>query len=410
MSVTIQIRYKPHNGQSEFHESRARFRILACGRRWGKTKGGANEAIRLAVQSGSDSVGFCVAPTYWHTQKQWREFLLYCPPEIITNINRADRLITLLGQRLIWFKSADNPDSLRSEGLDWLWVDEGAQIKEEAWDLALRPALMDKKGKAIFTGTPKGHNWYWRLWLRGQDPLQTDYKSWNYSSQNNPYLDPKEIEDFARDMPKRAYQQEILGKFLKDVGSVFRNVRSHIKKIPLGSQKGHRYVVGCDVAKHQDFTVLIAVDVASGQLHGFDRFGELDWVLQTKRIVNFCQQYNNARLLIDSTGVGDPIYDRLRREGVRVDGYKFTLSTKADLIDNLSLIMDNNEICYPEILELINELELFGFKMGATGTTHYGAPEGYHDDCVISLALAVWQLKKPPIAWKSGPVRTAWSR
>ena len=394
MSLTLQIKYKPHEGQDEFHKHQARFRILACGRRWGKTKGGANEAIKMAVKAPPNSVGFCVAPTYWHTQKQWREFLLYCPPEIIVNINRADRLITLLGQRLIWFKSADNPDSLRSEGLDWLWVDEGAQIKEEAWDLALRPALMDKRGKAIFTGTPKGHNWYWQLWTRGQDSSQHDYKSWNYPSSNNPYLDPKEIEEMRKQMPKRAFQQEVLGLFLPDVGSVFRNVRSHIKKIPLESQANHKYVVGADIAKHEDFTVLTALDVATKQLHGFDRFGELDWVLQTKRIVNFCEQYNNARLLIDSTGVGDPIYDRLRRENILVDGYKFTLGTKADLIDNLSLMMDNAELSYPDIPELINELELFGYKKGATGTTHYGAPEGYHDDCVISLALAAWLLRR----------------
>jgi hypothetical protein len=286
-----------------------------------------------------------------------------------------------------------NPDSLRSEGLNFLWVDEGAQIKEEAWNLALRPALMDKKGRAIFTGTPKGHNWYWQLWSRGQDPKQLDYKSWNYPSQNNPYLDPKEIEDFARDMPKRAYEQEILGLFIEDIGSVFRGVEACVKGTLKPHSRNKRYVAGADLAKYEDFTVVCILD-DNVHLCAFDRFGELDWVFQRKRIVNLCQQYN-ARLLIDSTGVGDPVYDELRREQLRVDGYKFTNASKADLIENLSIQIENQAISYPDIPELINELKLYGYETGKTGIIRYGAPEGYHDDIVIALALAAWQLKKP---------------
>jgi len=391
MSLTLE--FGLHEGQMEAYDSNARFRIFACGRRWGKTILGSIITFITMMKTPPGSVGFCVAPTYWHTQKQWREFLLRCPPNLIVNINRADHLITLVGNRLLWFKSADNPDSLRSEGLDWLWVDEGAQVKEEAWNLALRPALMDKKGHAIFTGTPKGHNWYWQLFMRGEDPLQPDYKSWSYPSQSNPYLDPKEIADFARDMPKRAYQQEILGMFIEDIGSVFRGVKACIKGELESPTAGKQYVVGCDLAKYEDFTVLCVMD-QHGHLCHLDRFGELDWVFQRKRIVNTCQRYN-ARLLIDSTGVGDPIYDELRREQVRVDGYKFTSASKADLIENLSMQIENQTVSYPNIPELINELSLYGYETGKTGIIRYGAPEGYHDDIVTALALAAWQFKKP---------------
>ena len=230
-TTVLPVRYRPHYGQAAFHFSKARFRLLACGRRWGKTKAGANETLRKAIDRGSNTVGFCVAPTYWHNQKQWVEFFTYCPGDIIENINRSDRHVTLDGNRHVWFKSADNPDSLRSEGLDWLWIDEGGQIKEEAWTLALRPALMDKKGCAWFTGTPKGKTWYFHLYTRGQDPEQKDYESWSYSSLDNPYIDPEEVKDFARDMPKLAYQQEILGMFLEDIGSVFSGVRNRIEGV-----------------------------------------------------------------------------------------------------------------------------------------------------------------------------------
>jgi len=292
----------------------------------------------------------------------------------------------------VWFKSADNPDSLRSQGVKVLWVDEGAQIAEEAWTLALRPALMDEKGVAFFTGTPRGHNWYFKLWTRGQDPSQNDYRSWSFPSGSNPYLDPAEIVSFARDMPDLAYRQEVMAEFLEDVGSVFRGVDRIVKGTLQPPDPSKQYVMGSDLAKHYDFTVMIVLDT-DGHLCAFDRFSQLDWVFQRKHIVQLSQLYN-ARLLIDSTGVGDPVCDELQRENVRVDGYKFTNATKKDLIENLSMIIENQRITIPQIPELINELKLYGYKTSASGNIQYGAPEGYHDDCVTALALAAWQLKR----------------
>jgi hypothetical protein len=392
MSLTLTILYQPHKGQSEFHESKTRFRILSCGRRWGKTKAGANEAIRKATESPNESVGFCVAPTYWHTQKQWREFLTYCPSQLVKEINRADHHVLLIGNRHVWFKSADNPDSLRSEGLDWLWVDEGAEISEEAWDMALRPALIDRKGCAWFTGTPKGKNWYFRLWTKGNDPLETEYKSWSFPSNNNPYLDIKELEKASKGMTELAYRQEIMAEFIEDVGSVFRGIDGLIKGELEQPNGNKQYVMGADIAKTTDYTVLIVMD-GEGHVCAFERFSQLDWVLITRRIVNLAKQYN-ARILIDASGVGSPVYDTLQREQVHVEGYKFTEASKKDLVENLSIAIDNKTISYPLLPELVNELKLFGYTQSPSGGIHYGAPEGYHDDCVISLALATWQIKK----------------
>jgi hypothetical protein len=273
-------------------------------------------------------------------------------------------------------------------------MDEGGQINEEAWELSLRPALMDRKGKAIFTGSPAGKNWYFQLWTRGQDKSQSDYESWAFSSYTNPYLDPKEIDEFKRDMPELAYRQEILAEFLDDVGSVFRNVKGCVKGELEEPQTHKRYVVGCDLAKHEDFTVLCVLD-ERGHLCFFDRFSQLDWVFQSKRIVDVCHRYNNARLLLDSTGVGDPIYDNLRRSGIAVEGYKFTNASKKDLVENLSIALENHAISYPDIPVLLSELGLFGYKISPAGVTSYGAPEGYHDDCCIALALAAWQQTRP---------------
>ena len=394
LTQKVQIRFKRHEGQSLFHASTARFRILACGRRWGKTKVGAVEFLLMMLMSPEGSVGYAVAPTFDHTKKQWKEIKFYCPRELITGINKSTHTITLIGDREIYFKSADGADSMRGDAVYVAWVDEGGQILEDRWTQELRPSLIDTKGHVIFTGTPKGKNWYYMLWTRGQDKQQLDYESWSFSSYTNPYIDPTEIDEFKRDMPEMAFRQEILAEFLDDVGSVFRRIKDCIGGA-LEEPKTHkRYVVGCDLAKHEDFTVLCVLD-DSGHLCAFDRFSQLDWVFQTKRIVEVCQRYNNARLLIDSTGVGDPIYDMLRRSGVSVEGYKFTNSSKKDLIENLSIAIENKTVSYPDIPVLITELGLYGYKISPAGVTTYNAPEGYHDDVVVALALAVWQQVKP---------------
>jgi hypothetical protein len=394
LSITLQINYTPHPKQLEFHSCKARFRVLASGRRWGKTKAGANEFLKMIINAPERSVGYCVAPTYSHTEKQWKEILYYCPREIITEINISKHRVKLLGEREIQFKSADNPDTMRGEAVSVVWVDEHNQIKEDRWTMELRPSLMDTHGKAIFTGTPKGKNWGFQLFTRGQDPSQTDYASFAFSSYTNPYLDPKEIDEFRRDMPELAYRQEILAEFLDDVGSVFRNIRSCIGGELEEPQMYRQYIVGCDLAKHEDFTVICVLD-QNGHLCHFDRFSQLDWVFQSKRIVDTCKRYNNARLLIDSSGVGDPIFDMLRRSGVAVEGYKFTNASKKDLIENLSIAIENHTISYPDIPVLLSELGLFGYKISPAGVTSYNAPEGYHDDTVIALALATWQNSRP---------------
>lgn len=393
----LEIPYKPHSGQRLFHESKSKNRVWIGGRQSGKTTAGANESIKLAVKSGPDSVGFVVAPTYWHTTKCWREILRILSPhfrKLVKDVNRAEHRIILHPNRHIWFKSADNPDSLRSERLDWAWIDECAMVKEAGYN-AIEPALM---GPVIYTSTPKGHNWVFELWTRGQDPEQPEYASWRYPTAINPYYPKSKIEQARRILPELVFRQEYLGEFIEDIGAVFRNVRSYVKKVPLAVAGGVRYVVGADLAKHEDFTVLVALD-EQGHVSGFDRFSQLDWVFQRKRIVEFCGRHNNARLLLDSTGVGDPVFDELRRSDLAVDGYKFTRASKADLIENLSVMMDDHKISYPEIPVLINELRLFGYETGKTGTVTYRAPEGHHDDCVIALALAAWQIKAPRGFW-----------
>jgi len=404
LSLELDVRYCPHPGQLKFHRSKARFRAVAPGRRWGKTYCGANEVIKHASKADPDSIGFVIAPSYSSTSlgKCMKTVLQFAPKELVANVHRTpgNKYVEWWQGHQTLFRSAEAPESCKGEGVVYAWFDEPASMTPTVWEEAVLPSLIDTDGVAWFTGTPKGSNWYRFLFLKGQDPEEKEYWSHGGSSyentfENGGYLKKESIDLVAAQMPEHVRLQEIYGVFLDDMGVVFRNVNDNV--IQGGWQQpreGKHYAIGCDLAKHEDFTVACVMD-SSGRLVYMDRFGEVDWGLQQMRVAELSRRYNNARVLVDSTGVGDPIYDALRRRGVNVQGYKFTNASKADLIENLALMLERGNVTYPADKVLLNELRIFGYSTTAGGTKTYGAPEGMHDDCVIALALAAWSQGRP---------------
>ncbi len=316
----------------------------------------------------------------------------------------------------IFFHSADTEDSMRGMGLCGVVVDETDLMPRDRWENELRPSLADKIGWAIFLGTPKGHRMLYEFGLRGQKHFDVvgwvdespDWESWAFSSYDNPFLDRRELDDMRKTLPDMVFRQEIMAECLDDVGQVFRNIMGSVDKgLVMGRKDGERYAIGEDLAKTEDFQVHVALDF-EGNLRGIERFHELDWVLQKKRMTGFGRIFNDSRIMIDSTGLGDPIYDELKKEYAFLDGYKFTLGSKADLIENLSIMLDQGKLHFPDpdrygdVRILLDELASFGYELGETGTLKYHAPEGLHDDCVVALALAAWQLKE------DAPGRLVW--
>lgn len=388
----LKIPYKPHPAQKQFHESKARFRILAAGRRFGKSQAAANEVIKFACTH-KKSTSWIVAPIFPQAMISWRMIKQILPHELIKTPHLTEKYIELINNSTIWIKSADNPDNLRGEGISFLVVDEAAMVKREAWEEVLRPALSDKRGRAVMISTPKGHNWFFEMWTRGQDPQFPQYQSWKFLTADNPYISPQEIEEARSTLPELVFRQEYMAEFLDDIGAVFRGVELCISGPFSEPQPNRIYILGVDLAKYTDFTVLCVMD-DTGHLVAFDRFNQIDWAFQKQRIISTAQKFK-AKIIIDSTGVGDPIWEDLKRAGLNIEGYKFTNESKKQLIEGLSIAIEQKSISYPDIPELINELRIFGYKISKTGAITYNAPQGYHDDCVISLALAAYGIARP---------------
>lgn len=386
LEVIENINYIPHVGQGAFHESKARFRILAAGRRWGKTQAACYEAVQTAIIK-PGAVVWIVAPIFGQAMISWRMIRQFMPLHLVKDYHLTEKYVELKNGATLWIKSGDNPDNLRGEGLDFLVVDEASMIREEVWQ-ALRPALSDKQGRAVIISTPKAHNWFYELFTRGQDQAYPDYQSWRLPTAANPYILPEEIEEAKRTLPELVFRQEFLAEFLDDIGAVFRGIRRCIGGELRDPTPNESYIMGVDLAKYSDFTV-ISVMTQTGDLVAFDRFNQLDWAFQIERIKIIAQKYK-AKIYIDSTGIGDPIFENLKRAGLNIEGYRFTNESKKRLIEGLSLAIEQGKIHFPEIPELLNELTIFGYSTTASGTVTYNAPGSYHDDTVISLALACY--------------------
>jgi len=312
-----------------------------------------------------------------------------------------------------FFHSADKEDSLRGSGLHRLTVDEAPLLKTNRWEAELKPSLIDYNAPCMFIGTPKPKNWFSAIYQKGQDPAQNEYRSFRFSSygnaiENGGFIPKANIDAIANDMSELLRRQEINAEELEGEGIVFRHINRQIKnenEVP-PYREGETVVTASDLGKTIDYTVNIAMRL-NGEIIGFERYNQLDWHFQRKKTIAFAQRFGNAALLIDATGLGDPIYDEMQNEYSNVEGYKFTNATKKALIENLSIMLDNGEIWFPGNPEthefstqlneqfpvLKSELESFTYELLPSGLIRYGAPEGLHDDACLTLALCAWQLR-----------------
>ena len=303
-----------HPRQAEIAMHPARFRVAAAGRRFGKTRLGAALCVKTAADGGR---AWWVAPTYPVAMVGWRLIRRLSLQVPGADIRQSERLVTFPNGGEIQVRSADNPDSLRGEGLDFVVMDECAFIHEDAWQEALRPALADRKGRALFISTPKGRNWFWRLWQRCLDDHDHEWQGWQLPTAANPYIDPAEIEAARLGLPERIFAQEFLAQFLDDAGGVFRRVMDAATAEPQdGAIGGHQYVMGVDLARLADFTVIVVLDISRNpvEMVYIDRFNQIEWRQQINRIKALVERFHPEVVVVDETGVGDPIVEQLRRE------------------------------------------------------------------------------------------------
>lgn len=199
-----------HAKQMEVYQSKARFRVVVAGRRWGKTALSRVLMIRHAKLPRQRI--WYVAPTYrMAKQIMWTDLLEAVPKRWIRKVNETNMAITLVNGSIIELKGADKADSLRGVGIHFLVLDEFQDMSEETWTQVLRPTLADTGGNAIFIGTPKAYNHLFELYKHGQDAMKKksrQWESWQFPTITSPFIPAFEIEAARADMDEKSFKQE----------------------------------------------------------------------------------------------------------------------------------------------------------------------------------------------------------
>jgi hypothetical protein len=300
------------------------------------------------------------------------------------NYNLKRKRLTFRNGKFIQFISAEEPQNAEGFRYHRVVLNEGGIIlkKKGLWDNTLEPMTHPKDGienKTRLIGTMKGKGKFNDLCCMSD----IDWGHYHFDAYNSPQWTKEELDKIKARIPEQIFRQEYMSEALDDAGTVFRNIGQCVRQ-PV-DQVGN--VMAVDLAKHEDFTVITVGNTVTKQVVYIDRFNQLDWGFQKLRIAEVAKRFNRPKMLIDSTGVGDSIFDDLKKLNLNVEGYKFTNQSKNALIENLSVAIDNKEIFYPNDELLLNELSAFGFEASRSGVVRYNAPSGMHDDMVISLAL-----------------------
>jgi hypothetical protein len=357
-----------------------RYSIIEASSKSGKTSGCIVWLGEKAFAGRAGQNFWWVAPVNAQTDIAFRRMVRSLPRQLIeTNITL--KTVTLINGAVIWFKSADNPDSLYGEDVYAAVVDEASRMKEDSW-YAVRTTLTATRGAVRIIGNVKGRRtWFYQIARRAEagEPDMGYHKIIAADAIEAKVLDAGEIEDARRLLPENVFRELYLAEASDDEGNPF-GLKAIAACIGELSDRGVAWW-GWDLAKSTDWTVGIGLD-REGRTARFIRF-QLPWEETTRRILS---EVGEEPALIDSTGVGDPIVERLARSNRKIEGYKFSAPSKQKLMEGLAVAIQGGEISYPDGV-IVMELNSFEYEIKRSSVS-YSAPEGMHDDCVMALALA----------------------
>lgn len=367
-----------------------RYAVIEASTKSGKTAGCLAWLAEQAFKGRRGRAYWWVAPTYTQARMAFNRQRRALPHDTYL-ANESQLTLTYLHNGAAqWFKSADNPDSLYGEDVYAVVIDEATRCKEEAW-LAVRSTITATRGPVRIIGNVKGRkNWAYQLARRAEqgDPEMAHFKLTAYDAVEAGVLAADEIASAKAVLPEAVFRELYLAEPSEDGGNPFGGDRAIGACIaPLSSRPVVAW--GWDLAKHVDYTVGIGLD-AEGRVAALERFQQ-PWD-QTEAVI--LRATGTAPALVDSTGVGDPILERLQKGRGNFEGYKFTAPSKQQLMEGLAMAIQRQAVRYPDG-PIVRELTSFEYEYTRTGV-RYAAPEGLHDDCVMALALAVHRLAHRP--------------
>ncbi len=400
-----------HRKQLAIKRSRAKRKVMALGRRWGKT----TLVSEVGAETGMNGRRFLYAtPTAEQLGAFWSNITDWLAEPIrlkYVRKNETEHTLEWPHGGHVRAKTAHNADTLRGDYCDVLALDEFPYMDADAWDKVGSPMLLDNDGDAWFIGTPNRKNHFYAHYVRALgDGVR--WQAWNGPSMENPHLSKAALDEIAGDLTEDAYRQEILAEFLDNEGAVFRNIAACMgapAKARVKDHEAHRLVIGADWGKLGDFTALSVVCSDCRQELARERFNRIDYEFQRKRLITLALLWGVDAIIPESNSMGEPIIDGLRADdalvalGIRIVPFATTAASKPPLIQSLALALEREECQWQDDPIWTGELGAYEVKYSAiTGRPSYSAPEGVHDDTVMARALA-WHGVSRPTQTRSAP-------
>jgi hypothetical protein len=381
--------YKPHPNQRHIHDSinkgSEKYYALNIGRQFGKTLLGINQLLYWAINDRGCQIAW-VTPVYKQGKKVFAELERATKNSGLFEFNKSDLRVTGFGSSIEFF-SGERPDNIRGNTFHYMVVDEMAFTRPELWNEVLSATVMVKGRKVIFISTPKGKNHFHTLCMQpNYDPR---YKYIHFTSYENPMIAPEELEERKRSLPDHIFRQEYLAEFIDNASGLFKNVRQSAGTWT----KGGKCYAGLDIGRADDYTVLTILN-EKGEMIYVNRWRHDEWNKIIDKVADVIRAYQ-AVTLIEVNNQGDIFFEMLSsRLRNLVNPFTTTSKTKPVIIEDLALAFEQADVKVADEQWLIDELENFTYIYNPnTRSVQYSAPQGLHDDGVISLALA-WHCKK----------------
>jgi hypothetical protein len=373
----------------------ARIVVIEASTKSGKTVGCIIWLVEQALVGHAGAQFWWIAPIRAQAKIAYRRLKRAMPREYYV-ANESELTLTLANGAVLAFKSAENPDSLYGDDVEAAVIDEASRTRQEAW-YAIRSTITATRGLLRIIGNVKGRkNWAYKLARRAESGGRglSYHKITALDAVAGGVLHADEIEQARADYPETVFLELFMAEASDDEGNPFGidNIRRNLRTRTTGEPV---VAWGWDVASRVDWTVGVGLDRA-GKIARFVRFRE-KWDATEERIYSVT---GATPALIDATGVGAPISERLSSRAQAqyatdvYEPYTFTAPSKQRLLEHLAVALQADEC---DVLEGVMQLEMEAFEYVYTRTaTRYSAPEGMHDDCVCALALA--KLKYDAIA------------
>jgi len=424
---------KLNKWQTEVWNDNHRFKVVCSGRRSGKSVFAQLTVIHWASKEVGDY--YIVAPTYRQAKEiHWRGIQHFIPQDIIQAKNETELSITFKNGSRISLKGADNPDALRGVKLKGLIIDEIASMRnwDWIWKEVLRQTLVDYKAPVIFISTPKGYNHFYDLFEEGQK--EGDYKSWHFTTYDNPYVPHEEIEKAKQELTEDTFAQEYLADFRRFTGLALTQFNREIHlidkfEVPTEWQRARGFDYGS-----KDPTASLRVAIDNDDNWFVERcYKQLKFTIKEHATTILAQDYGLGFMPIYGDPSGDQWELEFKQHGVNItpavkemgqnaQGYvAFTIEAinerlkpipghtvnlpDGKVIENAPRLFFLNT---PEVMLAVKEAELLKWKETAQGQIlpildEYIDPDGHCDLMACLRYLAVSHKKQEPINFNVDP-------